>query len=266
MSDGDRHCYIPGYIMDLDISWAKKAVWGRINALQQEAGYCYASNGYLSDDLGMSERTVQRHIKELKGDGLVRRDYGESGDRRLYAEFPGDTKDHPPTETSPGGDESVTPPPTNPSPPSNNRDVSVDGKEDINAQAHEVIDFWNSFDQLQEARKIEGSLTKRVIRMLEVYDKSEIKQAVKTYAEVYEDERYWYTSPHSPRKFMTDEKIGQFLNGTEQFINEGQQGNHDEDYCGLMDDKPCDCVDPSPIEKNGELQYAVQDGNHILMY
>jgi hypothetical protein len=192
----DRHTEIPGYIMDLDISWVKKAVWGRVHALTKQEGYCYASNQYLADDLNISKRTLQRHLKDLKGDGLIHRDYNESGQRILFTDKPGDAQCHPPTNPSRGDDESVTPPPTNPSPPSYKRDEgkstheseqNTDAREESTIDIDWLLDEWAKH-QPHDPSQSERQAQQNYVKYFDGYERQEVKEAMQGMNKLFEYE------------------------------------------------------------------------------
>lgn len=64
----------------------EKVLWGRINGLIGKRGYCFATNDWLSKQLGYSPRTIEDYIRKLVGKGYLQREYGHRGkqDRRLY--------------------------------------------------------------------------------------------------------------------------------------------------------------------------------------
>jgi len=63
---------IPPAIAGSDLISARaKYLFGRIYALSQKDGYCYASNDYLSVGTGLEVRTLQRVLLELKKAGFI---------------------------------------------------------------------------------------------------------------------------------------------------------------------------------------------------
>jgi len=54
-----------------DISANTKIVYGEITALSRKSGKCYATNKYLSNILGMAERTITRAVTDLAKLGLI---------------------------------------------------------------------------------------------------------------------------------------------------------------------------------------------------
>lgn len=63
---GTGGAYIPAWILhDPDLTLQQKVVYGRVLALCHKRGYCWASNDTLAEDLGVSARTVRRHVEKL---------------------------------------------------------------------------------------------------------------------------------------------------------------------------------------------------------
>ena len=82
--------YIPAHIMcDQDLTITQKVLWGRIQGLSTKSGYCYASNGWIGDQLGLKKGTVSNLISQLVDGGyllrkLIRNEAGEITERWLY--------------------------------------------------------------------------------------------------------------------------------------------------------------------------------------
>ena len=79
----------PQILAATDLNMAQKVLWGRINGLVGKNGYAWPSNNWLGGQLGMSGRTVERHIAILEQKGYLRRqvvrdDKGQVTERRLY--------------------------------------------------------------------------------------------------------------------------------------------------------------------------------------
>lgn len=63
----------PGEILTVEgITHSDIVVYAVLYGLMQLKGYCWATNGYLSVRLNISERTVQRHLKKLQKLSLIR--------------------------------------------------------------------------------------------------------------------------------------------------------------------------------------------------
>ena len=70
MSDdgsGGGPAFIPATLLRSDLSPRAKLLGGRVWNLTKKYGYCDASNGYLARDLGVSPRTIERWMQELRG-------------------------------------------------------------------------------------------------------------------------------------------------------------------------------------------------------
>ena len=82
--------YIPSHIMcDQNLSITQKVLWGRIQGLSTKLGYCYASNKWIGNQIGIKKGTVSGLISQLVTDGylareLIRNDAGEIIERHLY--------------------------------------------------------------------------------------------------------------------------------------------------------------------------------------
>ena len=82
--------YIPSHIMcDQNLSITQKVLWGRIQGLSTKFGYCYASNKWIGNQIGIAKGTVSNLISQLVDDGylvrkLIRNDAGEITERWLY--------------------------------------------------------------------------------------------------------------------------------------------------------------------------------------
>jgi len=58
-------------IYNRDINDSQKVLMAVISNLSQEKGYCFATNAYLSELLGRSERSVQRDLSKLRSLKLI---------------------------------------------------------------------------------------------------------------------------------------------------------------------------------------------------
>jgi SOS-response transcriptional repressor LexA len=72
---------------DNDISPNAKLLYGEITALCNQKGYCWASNQYFSDLYGVSDRTIQSLIKQLRDKNYIRVELKENTKRLIYIEF-----------------------------------------------------------------------------------------------------------------------------------------------------------------------------------
>ena len=66
---------------------AAKILYAEISSLTGARGYCFASNAYFTELYGMSEATLQRHLRALKSCGYIRIQDGDggSGRRKIFA-------------------------------------------------------------------------------------------------------------------------------------------------------------------------------------
>lgn len=74
-------CLIPPIIWEsTELSLVEKCLLGRINALQDEKGYCFASNDYLAKQLKLSSNRISHIISKLVNSGYLNRQviYGEN--------------------------------------------------------------------------------------------------------------------------------------------------------------------------------------------
>lgn len=72
---------------DEQIPASAKLIYAEISALTEKRGFCYASNDYLMQLFGVSERTLQRHLKALEGRGYIKILDGDGGvgRRKIFA-------------------------------------------------------------------------------------------------------------------------------------------------------------------------------------
>lgn len=57
---------------DSELSSTAKLLYAEISALQEAKGYCFAQNSYFSEVFGISERTIQRLLRQLEAAGYIR--------------------------------------------------------------------------------------------------------------------------------------------------------------------------------------------------
>ena len=83
-------CLIPPYIWkDPNLSLLEKCLLGRIQALQNSKGYCYAGNDYLSEQLGKTKNWISKVLKKLEDRQYISREIiydnkGKISERRVY--------------------------------------------------------------------------------------------------------------------------------------------------------------------------------------
>ena len=100
---------------DEKIPASAKLIFAEISALTEKRGFCYASNEYLMQLFGVSERTLQRHLKALEGRGYIQILDGDGGvgRRKIFAGInplgnPDKIDGVTPTNLSPNPDKNVT--------------------------------------------------------------------------------------------------------------------------------------------------------------
>lgn len=79
----------PDILSREDLSANEKLLWGRINGLRGKRGYCFASNEWLGEQLGLKNGSISNIISSLVRKGILIRDLirdkkGEIKERRLY--------------------------------------------------------------------------------------------------------------------------------------------------------------------------------------
>lgn len=80
--------FCPGDIQDTPgITHTDIVLYANLYGLFQVRGYCWASNEYLQERLKVSERTLQRSLKNLQDLGLISIEF-EEGNRRIFANRP----------------------------------------------------------------------------------------------------------------------------------------------------------------------------------
>ena len=94
MSEENRHTK-PGFwaILPADVRYdpqlpsTAKLLYAEISALTDQRGYCFAPNSYFTEHFGISERTLQDHLRALKIRGFIRILDGEGGTgrRKIFA-------------------------------------------------------------------------------------------------------------------------------------------------------------------------------------
>ena len=89
MSELPKEAYwgvIPGEILfNTDIPSSAKMLYALISALTTKNEYCWATNDYITEFFGFSERTIQRLLKSLEQGGYIRVEIGQNKHRAIYA-------------------------------------------------------------------------------------------------------------------------------------------------------------------------------------
>lgn len=156
---------------------------GRVIALQDSKGYCYASNSYLGENLGRSSTTVSINISKLVDKGyleraVIRGDSKEVKERRLWVSskilipLPSKTK---------GGifENENTPPFKNEKDRLDIKDKNIDNKENdslIGEKTQRIIDKYNALFGKQ--CRVTSGRKKKLKTRLETYTLDEILQAI----------------------------------------------------------------------------------------
>lgn len=81
----NSYCKIPTMVKkNKSICSNAKLLYGDIQLLCHQNGYCYASNKFLAENLSVTDRTIRRLIKELKDANLIRIEYVDNHIRHIY--------------------------------------------------------------------------------------------------------------------------------------------------------------------------------------
>ena len=76
------YAVIPAYILfNTELSDGDKILYGHISNLASMYGFCWASNGYLTELTGKSLATIKRSVKALQDLDLIRIEHVENGDQ-----------------------------------------------------------------------------------------------------------------------------------------------------------------------------------------
>lgn len=76
---------IPAYILfDSTISSSARLVYGMISSLCRMRGYCFASNSYIGEAMGVSGKTASRWVSELESAGHVKVEDGDGKNRKIF--------------------------------------------------------------------------------------------------------------------------------------------------------------------------------------
>lgn len=72
---------------DSSLTANAKLLYGEITALCNEKGYCWASNSYFSNLYGVSDRSIQMLLKQLKDKNYIKIDIIDKQSRKIYIDF-----------------------------------------------------------------------------------------------------------------------------------------------------------------------------------
>jgi predicted transcriptional regulator len=81
---------IPSWLLGLDITNGEKIMCILLSSLSNKEGYCFATNQYLSEVLGMTENAVKISLGRLERGGIItiqNKKTKVSGNRRIYLSF-----------------------------------------------------------------------------------------------------------------------------------------------------------------------------------
>lgn len=68
----ENYIKIPSWILSKDFTYGQKLLYGVINSLSNDKGYCYASNQYLAEILNTSKNTIANMLLVLKKNNLIK--------------------------------------------------------------------------------------------------------------------------------------------------------------------------------------------------
>ena len=90
----DKYSKIPLFIKNnKNISSNAKLLYGDIQLLCHSKGYCFATNKFLGNNLGVTDRTITRLLGELVKDNLITIEYG-CNSRKIFLSSRVDDNDH----------------------------------------------------------------------------------------------------------------------------------------------------------------------------
>lgn len=82
------YAIIPSFVRyDKDITANAKLLYGEITSLCNEKGYCWASNSYFSKLYGVSDRSIQMLLKQLKDKKYIEIEIIDKQSRKIYIDF-----------------------------------------------------------------------------------------------------------------------------------------------------------------------------------
>lgn len=75
---------VPPTILGTDnLNSTQKLLWGRINGLLTDKGYCYASNKWLGGQLGLKKETISNYISDMEDKGYLKRELIRNEDNEI---------------------------------------------------------------------------------------------------------------------------------------------------------------------------------------
>lgn len=69
-----------------EVTDGAKLFYAQISRRTKTEGYCWASNRTLSEELGVTERTITRYVAELEAAGFIKTEFSGVHDRKRHAE------------------------------------------------------------------------------------------------------------------------------------------------------------------------------------
>lgn len=82
------YAIIPSFVRyDEELTPNAKLLYGEITALCNEKGFCWASNSYFSNLYGVSERSIQMLLKQLKEKKYIEIEIIDKQSRKIYIDF-----------------------------------------------------------------------------------------------------------------------------------------------------------------------------------
>lgn len=102
-------CLIPPWVIaDTKLTLADKVVCGRVWSLSNAQGYCYASNRWLGEQLGLASGTVSNSLASLAARGYVRVEIKRDENKEVVSRYVYPI--HSPVDTSPPQDGDLSTP------------------------------------------------------------------------------------------------------------------------------------------------------------
>jgi len=163
----------PAILCRKDLSANEKLLWGRINGLTTKEGYCFASNEWLGEQIGLSSSTVSDIISSLVRKNLlhreiIRNENNEIVERRLY---PLSVKERIPIRP-------ITDTPTRQRTEERNRDIS-NRDENNYVEIQRIYDFFiSSFKKNTNQYKLTPLRRQKIKKRLEDAGKEMLKRAI----------------------------------------------------------------------------------------
>jgi hypothetical protein len=147
---------IPARILqDQRLTGSEKILLAMISSLAESGGFCFASNEYLAEHSGSSERTIQRQIRNLEKNGYVERvrDDDLKTGRRIYINYDDRNDVGGASELSPqgrqarrGGDDKMSPNSTDDNKEENTVDKKVRGYSGKGPYHQDVVLPWQTLE------------------------------------------------------------------------------------------------------------------------